>query len=211
MNYEFTFPVWHLLSRAPEYSDFGAKAFKESINRLLVSYPKHVAVNMFNLLDSHDTSRLRTQLNDDDRLVKLAFVLQMTFGGSPSVYYGSEVGLFGVDDGNRQCMIWEEEKQNRVLHEHVKRMIALRHKHPALKAIDLKWLPTDLDNEVLGYSKSCADETLIMLYNLSDAPQTIDVKERIGEVTRDIYFEKALTDDEKIEITLPPYGFRLLK
>ena len=50
-----------------------------------------------------------------------------------------------------------------------------------------------------------------MLYNLSDAPQTIDVKERIGEVTRDIYFEKALTDDEKIEITLPPYGFRLLK
>lgn len=211
MNYEFTFPVWHLLSRETEFSDFGAKAFKESINRLLVSYPKHVAVNMFNLLDSHDTSRLRTQLNDDDRLVKLAFVLQMTFGGSPSVYYGSEVGLFGVDDGNRQCMIWEEENQNRALHDHVKRMIALRHKHPALKTIDLKWLPTHIENEILGYAKSDADETVIMLYNISDAAQTIDVKQALGNVTQDIYMDLPLCDEEKIEITLAPYGFRLLK
>lgn len=208
MNYEFTFPVWHLLSRAPEHSDYGARSFKEKISRLLVSYPKHVGVNMFNLLDSHDTSRLRTQLNDDDRLVMLAFVLQMTFGGSPSVYYGSEVGLFGEHDGNRQCMIWAEEKQNRTLHAHVKRLIALRRNHEAFKCMDLQWLSTDLSLEILGYAKTDGHETVIMLYNISEVPQTVDI---IWPVTHDLYMDQPLSPAEQKEMTLPPFGFKILK
>lgn len=211
MNYEFTYPVWHLLSREAQYADFGAEAFKNSISRLLVSYPKNVAVNMFNLLDSHDTSRLRTQLNDDDRLVKLAFVLQMAFGGSPSVYYGSEVGLFGVHDGNRQCMVWDEAKQNLDLKAHVKRMIELRHANPVMKDMDIHWLETDLNAEILGFSKTAGDETFKFVFNFSEADQPLMVKDVLGAVSYDVYRGEALSTDSQNQTVLEAFSFRIYK
>lgn len=209
MNYEFTYPVWHLLSREPEFADFGAQAFKDSISRLLVSYPKHIAANMFNLLDSHDTSRLRTMLSDDDRLVKLAFVLQMSFGGSPSVYYGSEVGLFGVHDGNRQCMVWDEAKQNLDLKAHVKRMIALRHEHSALKAMDIEWLDTDLDSGVLACRKTSDEKSLAFLFNFSDEPRQINVYKTVGDVSYDVYGGKTLIPYIQTNTVLEAFSFRI--
>ena len=209
MNYEFTYPVWHLLSREPEYADFGAQAFKDSISRLLVSYPKHIAANMFNLLDSHDTSRLRTMLSDDDRLVKLAFVLQMSFGGSPSVYYGSEVGLFGVHDGNRQCMVWDEAKQNQDLKAHVKRMIALRREHPALKAMDIEWLDTDLESGVMAFRKTSDDKSLTFLFNFSEEPREINILDTVGAVSFDVYGGKTLISDVPKLTVLEAFSFRI--
>lgn len=211
MNYEFTYPVWHLLSREAEYADYGARAFVNDISKLLVSYPKHVAQNMFNLLDSHDTSRLRTLLSDDDRLVKLAFVLQMSFGGSPSVYYGSEIGLFGVDDGNRQCMIWDEAKQNMDLKAHVKRMIALRSQYPQLKAMDMRWLPSDLDNGIIVYEKSDETGSIRFILNVSNQQQAYKVAESSNSKAFDLIAERELTAEEKIELILPAFGFRILK
>lgn len=211
MNYEFTYPVWHLLSREPEFSDYGAMAYKEAISRLLVSYPKNVAVNLFNLLDSHDTSRLRTLLSEDDRLVAIAFVLQMSFGGSPSVYYGSEVGLFGVHDGNRQCMVWEESDQNLHLKAHVKRMIALRREHTSLKEMDIHWLNTPVERELLAFSKGMGEEAIHFIFNLSDEPQQVDVSSVVAGLSTDVYAARGLTPEEKVSMAMPPFSFRILR
>ncbi len=210
MNYEFTYPVWHLLSRESNYSDFGVEAFKDSISRLLVSYPKHVARSMFNLLDSHDTSRLHTMLNDDVRLVKLAFVIQMTFGGSPSVYYGSEIGLYGVHDGNRQCMVWDEAEQNLDLLAHVKQLIALRKAHYAMKTVDLSWIELDGSDEVLGYRKGDAKEGIVVLINMKETSQIIDLKALGLSLTHDLYAEAELTLSERDRLSLDGFDFRIL-
>ena len=211
MNYEFTYPVWNLLSRESEHADYGARTFVNDISKLLVSYPKHVAQNMFNLLDSHDTSRLRTLLSNDDRLVKLAFVFQMSFGGSPSVYYGSEIGLFGVHDGNRQCMIWDESKQNLDLKAHVKRLITLRSQHPELKTMDMRWIPTDLDNGIIAYEKSNGSSAIEFIINVSEHHQVYKLSNSPSPKTFDVLAECELTPEELNELSLPPFGFRILK
>lgn len=209
MNYEFTYPVWHLLSREALYSDYGVQSFKDAISRLLVSYPKNVTANLFNLLDSHDTSRIRTILHEDDTLVKLAFVLQMTFSGTPSVYYGSEVGLFGVHDGNRQCMVWDEEKQNLDLKAHVKQLIKLRHEHQAFKSVDLKWLDLGSDCEVLGYEKCSEEDSVFCLFNFSDEPVEVKIPECMQGVQTDLYGQIEIQLESTMN--LKPWGFAILK
>ena len=148
-------------------------------------------------------------LSDDDRLVKLAFVLQMSFGGSPSVYYGSEVGLFGVHDGNRQCMVWDEAKQNLDLKAHVKRMIALRHEHSALKAMDIEWLDTDLDSGVLACRKTSDEKSLAFLFNFSDEPRQINVYKTVGDVSYDVYGGKTLIPYIQTNTVLEAFSFRI--
>jgi Glycosidases len=211
MNYEFTYPVWHLLSREAIYKDFGVEAFKANISRLLVSYPKNIAINMFNLLDSHDTSRLHTLLGEDERLVKIAFLLQMSFGGSPSVYYGSEIGLFGVHDGNRQCMIWDEAEQNLGLKAHVKQMIALRNQYPAMKEMDMKFISYDQAPEMLIYSKEYKGETLTFIINLEERKQTISLKSLDHNLSEDVYSGYKLSVDEQASLVLDAFSFRILK
>ena len=87
-----------------------------------------------NLLDSHDTDRLVSKLNNPDRpydsnnreqeddtydaskpsanayqKARLAAFLQMTYIGAPMVYYGDEVGMWGSDDpNNRKPMLWKD-------------------------------------------------------------------------------------------------------
>ncbi len=47
--------------------------------------------------------------------------------GAPSVYYGGEIGLTGKHDpDNRRCMIWDEEKYNKEIQNHIKKLIELR-------------------------------------------------------------------------------------
>jgi glycosidase len=148
-------------------------------------------------------------LSDDDRLVKLAFVLQMSFGGSPSVYYGSEVGLFGVHDGNRQCMVWDEAKQNQDLKAHVKRMIALRREQSALKAMDIEWLDTDLESGVMAFRKTSDDKSLTFLFNFSEEPREINVLETVGDVSFDVYGGKTLIPYGLSNTVLEAFSFRI--
>lgn len=211
MNYEFTYPVWHLLSPEAQYSDYGVKAYKENISRLIVSYPKNIAINMFNLLDSHDTSRLHTMLGEDERLVKLAFLLQMSYGGSPSVYYGSEVGLFGVHDGNRQCMVWDENEQNLDLKEHVKRLIEIRKSNVAMKEMDIAFIDLDSDSEILVYTKGKKDDKITFIINLEKFPCALPLKNHKIFVKYDLFGDFALSTEEQNTLHLEAFSFRILK
>ena len=71
-------------------------------------------------LGSHSAAMRKPYLNDPGtkglllfqdeelyELAKLAYVVQMTFPGSPSVYYGGEIGLDGPEGENRKPMDWK--------------------------------------------------------------------------------------------------------
>lgn len=47
-------------------------------------------------LENHDTSRWASEVASDDRLVRMGAVLLLTLPGLPSIYYGQELGLPGV-------------------------------------------------------------------------------------------------------------------
>jgi glycosidase len=64
---------------------------------------------MFNMLDSHDTERLRTLCRGEWARQRQAVLFQMTYPGVPCIYYGDEVGMEGGrDPDNRRAMPWDE-------------------------------------------------------------------------------------------------------
>jgi alpha-glucosidase len=100
----------------------------------LAAVPWQVAIQQFNLLDSHDTPRVLTHLGGDIERLRLAAALLFTFPGVPCVYYGDEIGMEGADDpDNRRCMIWNQSEWNSELRAYFKQLIDLRRRLPALR------------------------------------------------------------------------------
>ena len=82
---------------------------------------------MYNLLDSHDTARFLYEAGGDKARLRLAVAMQMTFPGSPAIFYGDEIGLSGPNDpGCRMAMQWDGEKQDRQLLNWYRQLISLR-------------------------------------------------------------------------------------
>lgn len=82
----------------------------------LAAIPWRIALQQFNILNSHDTPRLRTEVGENDALHRLAAIIQFTFPGIPCLYYGDEIGM--VEDehlSQRGCMIWDETQWNQDL------------------------------------------------------------------------------------------------
>ena len=112
------------------------------------NYPSFVRNNLMNILGTHDTVRILTNLAGDRlenaskeiqahrklddngyargiRLLKLAVVLQYTMFGFPCVFYGDEVGMEGYQDPFcRGCYPWGRE--NKELLDFYRRMGELR-------------------------------------------------------------------------------------
>ncbi|WP_042202248.1 glycoside hydrolase family 13 protein [Paenibacillus camerounensis] len=210
MNYEFTWPVTRFFgTRMPQEEQYSAEDFRYAINQLLVSYPKHVALNMFNLLDSHDTARILHLCGDNPELVKLTYVFLLTYGGSPSIYYGGEVGVGGDEHHNRQCMPWNPEEQNQNLYETVRRLISLRREHPQFKEIDLEWLSAAGHEETLIYKKASAGKALYVLLHNAAVTEAVALPEQLrNRKLIDLYNNQELETGK--EITLLPYSFLLL-
>lgn len=105
-------------------------AFVNRLDSIREDYPDATYYTLMNLLDSHDTARLRWVLTPgkDNRQDKefnaanvaegkqrqvLAALIQMTLPGAPTIYYGDEVGLTGNDDpDDRRTYPWKNELCN---------------------------------------------------------------------------------------------------
>lgn len=160
MNYELSYPIWNFFGN-DQQNKIDSLTFTYQINNLLIKYNQNIANNMFNLIDSHDTMRIMYRCGDNKELVKLCYLFLFTFPGSPSIYYGDEVGLTGKNDpDNRRCMIWDKDKQNLDIYNFIKKLINLRKLNDDFKLVTFKWLYT-LDN-ILIYQKN---HTFIIINN----------------------------------------------
>ena len=82
--------------------------FEYTINRCYTGYMQQTNDVLFNLLDSHDTKRLRSDVKNLDEYFQQLAVL-FTMPGSPCIYYGTEIAMEGGHDPDcRRCMPWEE-------------------------------------------------------------------------------------------------------
>lgn len=100
-----------------------------------------------NLLDSHDTPRLRSLVRGDARAHHTAIVALMTMPGVPTLFAGSEVGVTGdAMDSARVPFPWDRERWDRSTWSVTRDAIALRRSSPALRSGGLRWLPGDADH-----------------------------------------------------------------
>ncbi len=188
-----------------------AGEFCRKLNRIGFQYPRHVQGNLYNLIDSHDTSRFISIAGKDK--LKLAYVFLMTYPGAPSIYYGNEVGLTGkIDhDDNRRPMLWKKEEQDLELLEFMKRLIQIRKAHGILRQEgEIRFLHQDNDPDILLYKRYQGEQVYYILINRSERPKTMPLPEEMnGQAYTELWEE--IRTDRPDTIELKPYGFAILK
>lgn len=101
--------------------------FVAALVRALAAIPYANQLAQLNLLDSHDTPRLFSELDGDVARMRLAATLLFTWPGVPSIYYGDEIGLAGgADPDNRRCFDWDRAHWVAPLFEHYRRLARTR-------------------------------------------------------------------------------------
>ncbi|MGD9909580.1 MAG: alpha amylase N-terminal ig-like domain-containing protein [Candidatus Izemoplasmatales bacterium] len=201
MNYGFMFPMHHYFGKDKHVN---AEEFIRHLNRVLTTYPKNVIEAMYNLVDSHDTTRILEICGNDFDLVKLPYVLMFSLPGSPSVYYGGEVGLSGKHDpDNRRCMLWGED-QNQEMLTFMKKLISLRKTEIDLKSSEVRFMQTDTDTLFVQKNK-----IYVILFNELNPREVNLPKEMKNRTYLDLFDNKKIKLNETL--SLSKYQFMILK
>lgn len=154
--------------------EIDAEEFGRRIDGLLRLYPPEVTAVQLNLLDSHDTPRFLSSVGGDTSALKLAVFFLMTYPGAPCVYYGDEIGITGGKDPySRRSFVWDRSRWDQDLHEYYKRVIALRHAHPALRRGSFQ--PLIATGRVFGYARCLGPETIVAVMNAGRATERFDL------------------------------------
>jgi len=174
MNYRgFTVPLWDWLAgQRLRHGGFGEEveagallptdALVAAWNDFRASIPWAIALQQFNLVDSHDTARIGSILSGNERLQRLAVVLQMTYPGVPCVLYGDEIGLLGDDSlSTRRTMPWDEAQWNHDLLAFYRQLIALRRTSEALTVGGFQVLHADTDT--VAFLRDTDQEQIIVV------------------------------------------------
>lgn len=135
----------------------------------LAAIPWSVALQQYNLLSGHDTPRVRSILEGDDALLRLAYIVLFTFPGVPSIFYGDEIGLMDQESfGSRVCMPWDETSWDQGFFAFMKELIALRKSNDCLAQGAFQIL--HWEEELLVYQRELAGEHVLVTLNRSDKP-----------------------------------------
>ncbi|MBD2256705.1 glycoside hydrolase family 13 protein [Pseudanabaena sp. FACHB-2040] len=179
MNYLFTGPtiaftakdrVLLPLVEEPHYFPYpalDAAGYAAKIQALLELYDWQIQQTQLNILSSHDTARILGVADGDEASMALAVLLQMTFPGAPSVYYGDEVGLAGGLDPDSRRVFPAEEKWNQDLLKLHRELIALRHAHPALRVGTYDCVLAEGD--VYTHTRTSPEESILVAVNTGDS------------------------------------------
>ncbi|WP_096273915.1 glycoside hydrolase family 13 protein [Paucisalibacillus globulus] len=212
MNYPFTNSAINFFAK----EEISAQKFQDSLVKVQHMYPKNVNEVAFNLLGSHDTPRVLTLANENIDRVKLLYLFQLSFIGSPCIYYGDEIGMSGGQDpGCRACMEWEEENQNRELFTYIKKLIEWRKKDPVFgNDAEFRFIHADDKYNYAIYEKFNHEKRMVFILNNS----TQEIQVPIGKIfkTNNPIKEVLLASDSKTELTndqvhVSSMGYRILE
>ena len=117
------------------------------------------------------------------------------------------MGITGKHDpDNRRCMIWDEDKQNKEIQNHIKRLIECRNEYIALKHHTLKWIETNDKEEYIIYQK----QDLYFIISKRYMENTIKLPIELQNKTlKEIFSNKKVKTKETI--TIPSYGFYIFQ
>lgn len=208
MNYPFTNAVLDFVA----HGKLDGAGFANAIGAQLASYPQQVNEVAFNLLDSHDTPRLLTLCQGDIRKMKLAVLFQLTYPGTPCIYYGDEIGLSGDNDPDcRKCMIWDKQEQNVEMFDFYRTMISLRKQHPALRSMEFGFIHALNYKAVVAYERYSDTEHFVVIMNGESNAYTLTIPLKSGTWVDVFSNEPIQVLKETLTIEVSAYGFMVLK
>ena len=165
-----------------------------------------------NELSNHDHSRFLTRTNrvvgrlykpEDAEKAEIGVnygtfrsgaVIQMTWPGAPTIYYGDEAGVFGwTDPDNRRTFPWG--KEDLELTEFHRYLTGIRNRTPAFRRGALK--PLLAENGVIAYGRFDAGGQGVVVVNSEDYSQRIRIPVWEAEVNGDFMDRVMATDAER--------------
>lgn len=190
MNYDaFMEPVTWFLTGMEKHSDDRRADLAGNADNFINTMKYHSAnlatpswYTSMNELSNHDHSRFLTRTNhkvgrtnnlgpeaanqDVNKAVfREAVVMQMTWPGAPTVYYGDEAGLCGfTDPDNRRTYPWGRE--DRQLIEFHRAAIRMHKNGPEFKKGSLKWLLSDYN--FIAYGRFTTTHHSVIVVNNND-------------------------------------------
>ncbi|GAA5168144.1 glycoside hydrolase family 13 protein [Ornithinimicrobium tianjinense] len=184
MNYSaFTRPVWTWLRDTRKAPNFlgspllvpkrGGRAVVDTMEEFISQVPWEVTRSSWNLLGSHDTTRIAT-LVGNVRLVEVAAGFLFAMPGVPMMTYGDEVGMEGEwgEDG-RKPMPWSGVDKSSELWRVYAALINVRRSSTALTRGGLRWVAADDDFVV--FVREHQDEcVLVHLSRRGHEPLSVD-------------------------------------
>ena len=247
MNYDaFMEPVTWFLTGMEKHSDEAREELLGNIDNFIGSMAHHMS-NMLtpslqvamNELSNHDHSRFLTRTNHmvgrvehlgpeaaneyvNKAVMREAVVMQMTWVGAPTVYYGDEAGVCGfTDPDNRRTYPWGHEDQELIAFH--KEAIRIHKEHPALKTGSLKILGGE--ENILSYARFKGhDRIIVVINNRSDRAEVkvpvweaeIPIKCRMKRLLysyKDGYtteYEEYLVEDGEVVANMGPHSALVL-
>jgi len=164
-----------------------------------------------NELSNHDHSRFMTRTNGRcgrlatagsaaasegirPEIMREAVLIQMTWPGAPTVYYGDEAGLCGwTDPDDRRTYPWGREDTELIRYH--KELIAFHRNYEALKKGSLKLLAGRTG--VIGYGRFDKENQFVVAINNNDHPENVDIPVwELGAIDSDAFVRLVETSEE---------------
>ncbi len=197
MNYTaFMEPVTWFLTGMEKHSDCfrpdllgNPWSFEEAMREHCAEFMQTSLFAAMNQLDNHDHSRFLTRTNHyvgrltqdnakmaefnvDKGVLRQAVVMQMTWPGAPTLYYGDEAGMCGfTDPDNRRAFPWGNIDVR--LHRFYKKTIALRKTYPMLRTASCRIVYCD--HGLLGYVRFTEKQQIYVMISTRDTEAKVEI------------------------------------
>lgn len=154
-----------------------ATGLKERILQFYSKIPTVIMLQLFNLIDSHDVSRLHNNSNISEKRCIGAVVTAFGLPGAFSIYYGDEKLLDGECDeteGCRYSMDWEREKgKSSKIFNIYKKMGNLKKTSELLHSGSFKILYSKGD--IFSFARFNRSESMIFAWSKSDKSEKLSL------------------------------------
>jgi alpha-glucosidase len=198
MNYDaFMEPISWFLTGVDKHSDVykadmigNAGAFYAMMTEAGVHFPIPSCFVAMNELSNHDHSRFLTRTNHmvgrtafagpkaasvgiNPAVMRMAVMMQMTWVGAPTIYYGDEAGLCGwTDPDNRRSYPWGNEDKKMLAYH--KEMIRIHKDYNALKIGSLFYLISE--QNMIGYGRFDGNDKFFVILQIGGQEREVEVE-----------------------------------
>ena len=253
MNYRWYRAVRHFFNEAPDR--ISADELVDSLKSFSSNLRKENNYAMMNYTGGFDTPRILTSLfnknkykykckaheNPDYKIhkpdlktyetLRLLLVQQYTYVGSPHIYAGDEMGMWGADDpSSRKPLIWpdlsfedevthplgqkrprDQVKFNHGLFQFHKKLIGIRKTRPLLSKGNIEYLKITGNEGILAYSRFDNKNEMIAVFNSLHISRVLRIPKKYDFEYQDIlYGIKVDNSKESLLIELPARSACLL-
>ena len=201
-----------------------AEQFREPMESLRENYPPAAFFNLMNFLSTHDTPRILTvlgcrqfpvsqaerstyRLSAQERergliLLRLAALILFTFPGSPTIYYGDEIGMEGFEDPfNRAPYPWDNGDNS--VFALFQKLSALRNTRESLRSGSIRYY--EAPAPVLAFERCANGEKSLTVVNASEKEQSLTLPWTRAAAVDALTSREFFVGNDLLQLSLPPF------